>query len=279
MTKDWLCELGCWALHMTKKWKIPALHPEPSNPAVWTVSLFYSLEWNQASLRRKSYHNSKDSMGEEECYPEASFNVPFPFPFPPFSSRSVQMFIPPICEAPAMYTYRIKSGFSRVSPLKPAVWPWAQNLLEASVSVSSSEKYQLVRLSQLITHSFIHLFLHSLNVYWIPAVCQTLLFLCSLNIYWATYSVYWAPTTCQALLLLHTTRFIFYLPIKTTLWQFLSLSSCYRWWNGSKDSWNNSGSHYQWVVELGWEFTLSRPVPVLENKAHHSVPNLKMLTA
>lgn len=188
------------------------------------------------------------------------------------------MFIPPICEAPAMYTYSIKSGFSRVSPLKPAVWPWAQNLLEASVSVSSSEKYQLVRLSQLITHSFIYSFTHYMCTEYLPCA-RHLLFLCSLIIYWATYSVYWAPTTCQALLLLNTTGFIFHLTIKTTLWQFLSLSSCYRWWNGSKDSWNNSGSHHQWVLELGWEFTLSRPVPGLENKAHHSVPNLKMLTA
>lgn len=237
MTKDWLCELGCWALRVTKKWKIPALHQSFPNPAAQTVSLFYSLEWNQASLTRKSYHNSKDLAGEEERYPEASFNMCFPFPFPQFSSRSVQMFIPPICGASAMCTYGIKSGFSTVSRLKP--WPWTQNLLEASVSVSSSEKCQLVRLSQSITYAFIHLSLHSLNVYWIPTVCQTLLFLHSVNIYWATYSVYWAPTTCQALLLLNTMGFIFYLTIKMTLWQFLPLSSCYRWWNGSKDSWNN----------------------------------------
>lgn len=279
MTEDWLCELGCWALHMTKKWKIPALHPEPSNPASRTASLCYSLEWNQASLRRKSYHNSKDSVREEACYPEASLNVPFPFPFPPFPSRSARMFIPPIWEAAALHTYGIKSGFSRISQLKAAVRPWAQRLLEASVAVSSSEKYQLVRLSRLITHSFIHLLLHSLPGYWVPATRQTLLFLCSLNIYWATYSVYWAPTACQALLLLNTAGCIFYLTVKTTLWQFLSLSSCYRGWNGSKDRCNNSGSHPQWAAELGWEFTLSRPVLVLGDKAHHSVPNLKMLTA
>lgn len=213
--------------------KHPCSAPEPSKPAARTASLFCSLEWNQASLTRKSYHNSKDLAGEEERYPEASFNMRFPFPFPPFSSRSVKMFIPPICGTSAMCTYGIKSGFSTVSPLKP--WPWAQNLLEASVS--SSEKYQLVRLSQLITYSFIHLSLHSLNV-WIPTVCQTLLFLSSVNIYWT-------PTTCQALLLLNTMGFIFYLTVKTTLWQFLSLSSCYRWRNGSKDSWNNSGSRHQ----------------------------------
>lgn len=164
--KDWLCELGCRALHMTCEMKNPCSAPRAFQSHCTGCFPFISAGRGPKNPTSKKYHNSKDSAGDRSALLRLHSTNPFPSHHPDrvhqfwclFHPFAEHLLCPHIASKEEFWNQPAPTSCVTLSK-KP---PWSLSFFICDIPLLEIES---------INHSFIPSFVkYLLNTYYVPVI-------------------------------------------------------------------------------------------------------------